>query len=252
MDTNSVDYDQALVEENWAFGDVALAADLALPVPSCPGWSLLQLLRHVGRGDRWAAEMISQQADNEIDPRSVPNGRPPDDPESARTWLHEGAKLLVDTAGASDPDLPVWTFLGPRPARWWVRRRLHEATIHRADAAIATGEPYHLRAELAVDAIDEWLERLAIELRDAPPAIADGKTLRLEATDTDATWTVHGTPDGIECRHQGGPGAAELQLQGPVTGLLLALVRRRTPDQAGVRIGGDMDLWATWQDRTPL
>lgn len=252
MDTTALDYDQALVEENRAFGDIVFAADLSLPVPSCPGWSLLQLLRHVGRGDRWAAEMIGQGADTELDPRSVPNGRPPDDPEGARSWLHDGVRLVVDTASAAGPDLTVWTFLGPRPPRWWVRRRLHEATIHRADAAIATGQPYGLRTDLAVDAIDEWLERLAVELGASTPAIAAGKTFRLEATDTDAAWTVHGTPAGIEWRHHDGPSAADLQLEGTVTGLLLALVRRQHPDQAGIHIGGDIDLWTTWQERTPL
>jgi uncharacterized protein (TIGR03083 family) len=251
MEKNAVDYERALVDENQAFGDVVFAPDMSLPVPSCPGWSLLQLLRHVGRGDRWAAEMISQDADSELDPRSVPNGRPPDDPKGARAWLHDGTRLVVDTASAASPDLMVWTFLGPRPPRWWVRRRLHEATIHRADAAIATGQPYRLRADLAVDAIDEWFERLAVELRASPPAIAEGKTLALEATDTDATWTVHGTRGGIEWRHDG-PSSADLQLRGPVTGLLLALVRRQRPDEADVHIGGDTDLWTTWQDRTPL
>src|ERR1700742_3108641 len=100
-----LDYDQALIDENRAFGDLVLAADPAIPVPTCPGWSLLQLLRHVGRGDRWAAEMISQEATVELDPRSVGNGRPPDDPDGARTWLHDGAKLVVDMAGAADPGL---------------------------------------------------------------------------------------------------------------------------------------------------
>ena len=196
-----VDYGRALIDENRAFGDLVLIADPVLPVPTCPGWTLLQLLRHVGRGHRWAAVMISQGATAELDPRSVPNGRPPDDPDGARTWLHDGAKLVVDTASAADPGLTVWTFLGPRPPAWWVRRRLHEATIHRADAAIATDQPYNLRVALAVDAIDEWLERLTVELRTTPAAIADGKTIKLEATDTDATWTVRRYPR----RHRMGP-----------------------------------------------
>jgi hypothetical protein len=53
------------------------------------------------------------------------------------------------------------TFVGPRAAAWRTRRRLHETTVHRADAAIAVGAPYELRAELAADGISEWLERLA-------------------------------------------------------------------------------------------
>lgn len=144
---HALDYDQALVNEDRAFGDVVLAADLALPVPSCPDWSLLQLLRHVGRGDRWVAELSPNMPSPRWTPGACGNGRPPDNPDGARIWLHDGARLVVDAASATDPDLTVWTFLGPRPPRWWVRRRLHEATIHRADAAIAAGQPYRLGAD---------------------------------------------------------------------------------------------------------
>ena len=53
------------------------------------------------------------------------------------------------------------TFLGPKAASWRLRR-LHEATVHRADAAIALGAPYQLSAELAADGITEWLDQLAL------------------------------------------------------------------------------------------
>src|SRR5271167_3001041 len=125
-----MDYAAALIEQNRLFGEAVFAADLSTAIPTCPGWTLLQLLRHVGRGDRWAAQIIRDRAGSDLDPRLVPDGRPP-----------------------SDTD-------GPRPAGWWVRRRLHEATVHRADAAIAVGKPYELPPELAADGIDEWLERL--------------------------------------------------------------------------------------------
>ncbi|OHV73019.1 hypothetical protein BCD48_33885 [Pseudofrankia sp. BMG5.36] len=42
-------------------------------------------------------------------------------------------------AVAADPDAPVWTGTGPQPARWWVRRLLHESVVHRVDAALALG-----------------------------------------------------------------------------------------------------------------
>jgi hypothetical protein len=42
-----------------------------------------------------------------------------------------------------------------------VRRRPHEATVHRADA-IALGTAFELQAELAADGISEWLGRLAL------------------------------------------------------------------------------------------
>ena len=55
------------------------------------------------------------------------------------TWLRSGPRLLLDAVDATGPQTPVWTFLGPRPAAWWIRRRLHETLVHRADAALALG-----------------------------------------------------------------------------------------------------------------
>ena len=37
-------------------------ASLGLPVPSCPGWTLGALLRHIGGGHRWAAEIVRTRA----------------------------------------------------------------------------------------------------------------------------------------------------------------------------------------------
>jgi mycothiol maleylpyruvate isomerase-like protein len=48
----------AFVEENELFAALAASADLATPVPTCPEWTLKQLFRHVGRGDRWAATIV--------------------------------------------------------------------------------------------------------------------------------------------------------------------------------------------------
>jgi hypothetical protein len=35
--------------------------DLERPVPTCPGWTFRQLATHVGRGHRWAAQIVSRQ-----------------------------------------------------------------------------------------------------------------------------------------------------------------------------------------------
>ena len=74
-----MDYAAALLEQNRAFGELIRRGDPSTPVATCPGWSLSQLFRHVGRGDRWAAEIITSGSDGTLDPRLVPDGRPPDD-----------------------------------------------------------------------------------------------------------------------------------------------------------------------------
>src|SRR5690348_8760485 len=34
-------------------------ADLTIPIPTCPDWTLRQLATHVGRAHRWAAEIAA-------------------------------------------------------------------------------------------------------------------------------------------------------------------------------------------------
>ena len=36
--------------------------DLDRPVPTCPGWTFRQLATHLGRGHRWAAQIVATRA----------------------------------------------------------------------------------------------------------------------------------------------------------------------------------------------
>lgn len=63
-----VDYVAAFLDENRAFAELFQGVDASVPVPTCPGWSLQQLMRHVGRGDRWAAQIVRDQRDEFLDP----------------------------------------------------------------------------------------------------------------------------------------------------------------------------------------
>jgi uncharacterized protein (TIGR03083 family) len=248
------DYAAALTGQNRMLGELLQDADWSVPVPTCPGWTLLQLLRHVGRGDRWAAQIIADRAAASLDPRLVREGKPPADVSGAIRWLTQSPLTLLTAVDAIGPGSEVSTFVGPRAARWWVRRRLHEATVHRADAAIALGVPYELPAELAADGISEWLERLADEQSlGRPPALPAGASLALRATDqdlTESTWSVLGRPEGMRLARQ--PASADLTLSGPATDLLLALVRRRPAEDTGISMQGDTELWRTWLALTPL
>jgi len=176
-----VDFRAELLDQTRVFGDLIRSADPATPVPSCPGWTLKQLFRHVGRGNRWAAQIIADHRASELDPRMVRDGKPPDDPDAAIDWLNDGAQLIIDAVEVVGP-VRVWTFIGPRPAGWWIRRRLHEATVHRADAAHAVGSGFELAPELAADAISEWIELMA-NMSTEPPPLERGQTMHLHATD---------------------------------------------------------------------
>ena len=250
----------ALIAENAAFADLLRNADLSVAVPTCPDWTLDQLMRHVGRGDRWCAQIVAEKSMDAIDPRDVAGGKPPPDREGAISWLHDGARLLIDAVENSGPQTPVWTFLGPRPAEWWIRRRLHETAVHRADAALTLGIDFVIEPLAAADAITEYLERVVIRVAEfidsgADPPLRDGQSVHLHATDVDeradiGEWTISGGPRGVSVDR--GHGRATVALRGPARDLLLALVRRGSADDLDLEVFGDRTVWDTWLDRTPF
>lgn len=251
-----MDYAAAFLDENRALGELIRGGDPSTPVPTCPGWTLTQLFRHVGRGDRWAAQIVADRLDHYLDPRTVEGGKPPPDPDDAISWLHGGAQRLIDAVEQTGLETPVWTFIGSRPAYWWVRRRLHEATVHRADAALALGVDYTLAPELAADGISEWLERVASQAGadEAPLPLEDGSTVHLHATDPGlgaaGEWTIRSDAGSITWSHDHGKGT--VALRGGAVDLLLAVVRRVPVADTGIAVFGDTDVWETWLDRTPF
>jgi uncharacterized protein (TIGR03083 family) len=250
-----VDHVPALLDENRAFGDLIRGADPSTPVPTCPKWNLNQLFRHVGRGHRWAAQIVADRVDYALDPRAVEGGKPPENPDDAIAWLEEGAQRLVDAVEETGFDAPVWTFIGPRPAYWWVRRRLHEVAVHRADATLALGLRYTLAPELAADGINEWLDLAAAFAgsSDQPPPLADGEAIHLHATDPGlgvaGEWMIRVSGGRITWSHEHQKGA--VALRGGAADLLLAILRRIPVADTDIEILGDDAVWQRWLDQTP-
>lgn len=238
-----------LLEQNRLFADLLRGADWSTPVPTCPGWTLTQIFRHVGRSPRWAYEIVRTRAGGYIEPRSVPGGKPPADRDGAIAWFQEGPRLVVE-AVAADPDVTVWTTIGPRPARWWVRRLLHEAVVHRADAALALGVDYQVEPAIAADGISEWLG--LVSTLGGTAMLPDGATLQLKATDdglgAGGEWTARGGPERISWEH--GPGPGDVEVRATAADLLLALMRRMPADDPRLAVTGDPERWTTWLTRT--
>jgi uncharacterized protein (TIGR03083 family) len=210
-------YREALIAENARLVDLVGEVDHAVPIPSCPGWDVTKLLRHVGRGHRWAATMIETRATERLDPREVPGGKPPADLAGTLDWLRDSAATVPAAVDATGADVPVWTFTGPKPAEWWIRRRLHEETVHRADLLLALDREVDLDPELAVDGLSEWLDLLVAR----GGVSAD---LHLHATDVQGEWTIR--PDGDGMAWEPGHGKAAAALRGPAARLLLVMLRR--------------------------
>ena len=227
--------------------------DQALPIPTCPEWTLRQLVTHVGRAHRWAAEIARTRSDAFIPFRAVPDGKLPDDRAVQPAWLRAGAARIVDAVREAGGDV-VWSFTGPAPAGFWLRRMAHETLVHRADAQLAAGaepEPV-IETEVAADASDEWLMLLsgggvgsADERAKALPA---GVVLHVHATDDGldgrGEWMIRRQAGGLTV--EPGHGKGDAALTGPAASLLLVLMRRRPVSDPAVTVYGDSAVVDGW------
>jgi uncharacterized protein (TIGR03083 family) len=232
-------------------------ADLTAPVPSCPGWNVGQLLRHVGGAHREAAEAVRTRA---TQPPPEDEFRDPafdtdEDPAALGAWLAEGAERLASALREAGPGTPLWSPIPDGTTNFYARRYTHETAMHRADATLALGAEYTLDRDVAVDAIDEWmtLGSLPVHFEVHPwmrELLGPGRTLHFHATDTApeaaAEWVVDLTGDAITWRraHE----KAAVAVRGPVTDLLLVIYKRR-PVGDGIEVLGDAKLLDFWLER---
>ncbi|KAA2267138.1 maleylpyruvate isomerase family mycothiol-dependent enzyme [Solihabitans fulvus] len=236
---------EGLHERTAGLAEAVAGADPTMLVPTCPEWPLRVLVGHIGQAHRWAASIVRSGPTPVPDPFDADPGSPADWPD----WLRSGAEDLADAVLAAGEG-PVWTFFGPAPATFWLRRMLHDTTVHHADAALATGTAFEVAPDLAADAITEWLELVSDPIATTiKPAFAElrgtGQTLRLHP-DTGAGWLITRTPDGLRWAHAAD--AADATLAGPVRDLLLVLTRRLPAGR--VTITGDRDLVDHWLTHT--
>ncbi|MEV0355674.1 maleylpyruvate isomerase family mycothiol-dependent enzyme [Nocardia sp. NPDC050697] len=238
----------ALVDRTHALAELVRETDPATPIPTCPGWTLSDLVTHVGRAQRWAAAMIAARSATELDIRAVPDGARPA-PGAAAGWLEAGPARVLDAIDAAGAETEVWITLGaPRPARWWLRRLAHEATVHGADALLAVHRPAEIEPELAADAIEEWLELLAAGLGNRGEAVLpDGASLHLHATDHErGEWAIRPVGSSITWEHT--HIRATVAVRAPAAQLLLAMLGRIPP--SAPEVYGEAALLERWLRRT--
>jgi uncharacterized protein (TIGR03083 family) len=229
----------------------------SLPVPTCPEWTLRQLVTHVGRAHRWAAEITRTRSEVFIPFREVPDGKLPDDRADQLAWLRAGAARIVGAVREAGSDV-VWSFTGPAPAGFWIRRMAHETLVHRADAQLAAGaepEPA-IEAEVAADAIDEWLMLLtggfAGSAGERAKALTTGAGLHIHATDDGlggrGEWMIRHDAGGLTV--EPGHGKGDAALSGPAASLLLVLMRRRPASDPALTVYGDSAVVDGWLANT--
>ncbi|MQY09316.1 maleylpyruvate isomerase family mycothiol-dependent enzyme [Actinomadura macrotermitis] len=220
-----------------AFAALVSGADPDAPVPTCPGWTVRTLVEHVGHAHRWVAGLLEGRAEEEH-------------PAVGADGLEAGAEQVIEAVQA-DPGRLVWTFFGDRPAAFWLRRMLHETTVHHADAALALGGPWELAPDLADDGIGELMDLLDVlkTTERGADLRGDGETLLFRPAESDLDgWLITRRPDGPVWERTRGGG--QVEVRGPAAHLLLVLTRRIGADDPRIEVAGDRPLLDHWLART--
>jgi uncharacterized protein (TIGR03083 family) len=156
---------------------LAARGDLGAAVPSCPGWSVDDLVRHV-------AEVYEHKIACTLLGRA-PDPWPPDWPTDRDPieWLADAHARLLELFDRSEPASPSATWWPPdQTVGFWARRMAHETAVHRVDAELAAATPSPIDPDLATDGIAEILEiMLAGDWTDEPDDTASGQRVSIRA-----------------------------------------------------------------------
>jgi uncharacterized protein (TIGR03083 family) len=236
-------YLAALERDGEAFADSCAAADLQAPVPSCPGWSVADLVWHLAEVHWFWTTVVREQLTT---PSSYVEPTRPVDADLLDFYRH-GLAETVRVLSAADPDTVVWTWTPDHTAGWVVRRMAHETAVHRWDADQASHRDMPIEAELASDGIDEFLHYFMGHAKEGIAPV-DG-SVHIHCTDVAGEWTARPNEGGgfdITREHAKG----DCAIRGGASDILLALWRRRPLD--GLDIVGDAAVAARFVARNDL
>ena len=219
------EYLDAITRESGALADAAERAGVDAPVPSCPDWTVADLLAHLGGVQQWARVTVEQRATERISRRDLPG--PPEGADLV-AWFREQASLLASTLAATDPTSLAWSWTDDRTAAFWFRRQANEAAVHRWDAELASGKTVELDAVLAADGIDESLTMLSFR----KDITGNGETVHLHCTDTTGEWLVVRDGDDLVVTREHAHG--DVAARGTASDLLRFLWGRGAVDQLEV------------------
>jgi uncharacterized protein (TIGR03083 family) len=253
------DHLDALAAATERFASAASSSWMGAEVPTCPDWTMLDLVAHAGMVHRWATAAVEGDRETMGDAELIAEeGRTSPDPPA---WLRAGSARLAEALEAAADDLDAYVFLAQAPPAklFWARRQCHETTIHALDAVAAragralTAEDTWFGPDLAVDGIDELLVGFW-QRRKSGPRSATPYAALVRATDVDAAWLLQVGPERtVTTRLDMGAAAGDDiagALAGTVAGsavdLYLALWNR----------GDDVDdpagLVRSWRCETPI
>jgi uncharacterized protein (TIGR03083 family) len=232
----------ALDRDSAAFVDACEVAGLTTPVPSCPGWTVADLLWHLTEvHDFWRTIV----ADRLSDWKSYDQPSRPVDEGLAGMYRH-GRIDLVSTLASADPETQVWTWAADRSTGFVIRRMAQETAVHLWDATEAAGMVNPLEATLASDGIDEFLSHFTSDAAERAAAVAG--SVHIHCADVPGEWTIRETDGGFTVAREHSKG--DCAIRGAASDILLALWRRVPLSTCDVV--GDADVAARFIARQSL
>lgn len=240
-------YLRAVHRDGRTIARLAAELELSTPVPTCPGWRMRDLLRHLGFVHRWAARYVSEglvEMVDEPDEEAI-LARGPSDAELP-AWLAEGHAALVAALSCADPAVSCWTFLeAPTPLHFWARRQAHETAVHRVDAELSAGRATAFDARFASDGIDELLAGFLAR----NGGEGGGTRLQVHADDTGDDWVVS---IGLAVTARRGTEGGDDRLSGGASDLYLLLWNRAEAEDLDLSSRPDPDLIGRWRELTRI
>ncbi|MFE9403326.1 maleylpyruvate isomerase family mycothiol-dependent enzyme [Streptomyces sp. NPDC006530] len=246
----------AVSAETARFVAVVEGADLATPVPSCPGWSLVDLIRHTGSVQRMFSWLLRERVQERPLSRDAALELPTAD-DGYPAWLTSSSQVARQAFADTEPDAPMWVWGADPHARFWMRRMLFETLMHRVDAELAVGLRPEIDPALAVDGVDEFLVNLPFAAPFAPKTAhlrGQDETIRFRCTDRAGDWLVRLRPDGFGLdpyiADGSGTAAADATVEGAAADLLLLMYGRLDRSADAFDTSGDEDLLKRWADNS--
>jgi uncharacterized protein (TIGR03083 family) len=185
---------------------------LSASVPTCPGWDVAALVRHVG--EVYLHKVECMRAGGPLETPWPPAGLLDEEPVALLDRAYSA--LTAEFIGRDPGDLGGG-FYDPDPTvGFWIRRMAQESVIHRVDAELGAGVAVSpVPDDLAVDGVDEllrvfigwafgkWPGDFAEALKDSP-----GYAILIQAgapaDSPGGSWLVQMAPDRLTVA--GGPG----------------------------------------------
>ncbi len=218
------------------------------PVPTCPEWTMRDLVLHAGEVHRWALHHVTNGSGAAV---SIPPPAAPDD-QDLGAWLVRGADQLVDALAKASDDLDALVFLknAPAPRSFWARRQAHETLIHSIDGLsgrlgrIPTTREADVPPALAVDGLDELLTGFITRSRSQLRAQVPHRVV-VAPTDARVAWTLTLSPEPPVAARSATPDDRSTLITGTAASLYLGLWNRGDE----VAVTGEPELLGIWRDK---